>query len=143
MLDERQTLVAPCGIDCGRCECYTARDIPALLDHLVFVGIRKDRLPCDGCRAVEGACPVLETACETHSCITGRGLAFCYECGDFPCSRLNPAADRAGQLPHNTKVFNLCCIERQGLDTFIQNSGDIRLRYFTGKMVIGKGPQID
>lgn len=140
---DRELLVAPCGIDCGRCECHTAKDSPALLDYLVSVGIRRDRLPCGGCRAVEGACPVLEKGCDTYECITGRGLRFCSECTDFPCPRLNPAADRADRLPHNTKVFNLCYIERQGLARFIERSGEIKERYFKGKMAIGRGPQLE
>ena len=140
--DERY-LVAPCGINCGQCECHTAKDNPALLEYLVSVGIARDRLPCGGCREIKGACPVLDVDCETYSCITGRGHAFCYECGDFPCSRLNPAADRAQQLPHNTKVFNLCCIQRQGLAKFLERSAEIKLRYFKGKMLVGQGPQLD
>jgi hypothetical protein len=140
---DRENMVAPCGIDCGVCECYTAKDNPALLDYLVSVGVPRDRLPCGGCREVKGACPVLDVDCDTYDCITGRGLHFCYECGDFPCPRLNPAADRAGTLPHNTKVFNLCFIQRRGLAGFIENSGEIKQRYFNGKMAIGRGPQLD
>jgi hypothetical protein len=137
-----QLMVAPCGIDCGQCECHTAKDNPALMDYLISVGIPKDRLPCDGCRAIKGACPVLEVTCDTYQCISERGRTFCYECEDFPCSRLNPASDRAAQLPHNTKVFNLCYIQKQGLDKFLKNSADIKNRYFKGKMIVGKGPQI-
>ena len=141
--NDRRLMVAPCGIDCGQCECHTAKDNPALLEYLVSVGVRRDRLPCDGCREIKGACPVLEAGCDTYNCIAGRGLRFCYECQDFPCSRLNPAADRAQQLPHNTKVFNLCCIEKQGIDRFIERSAEIKQRYFKGKMMVGRGPQLE
>ncbi len=137
------TMVAPCGIDCSQCECHIAKDNPSLLDYLVSVGIPKGRLPCGGCREVKGACPVLPAVCDTYRCITEQGLSFCYECRDFPCSRLNPAADRAEQLPHNTKVFNLCYIQRQGLAKFMEHSADIKQRYFKGKMAIGRGPQLD
>ena len=141
--DDRHMMVAPCGIDCGQCECHTAKDSPALLEYLVSVGIGRDRLPCGGCRSIEGACPVLEAGCDTYSCIADRGLGFCYECPDFPCSRLNPAADRAQQLPHNTKVFNLCYIEKHGMDEFLEKAAEIKQRYFKGKMMVGRGPQID
>jgi hypothetical protein len=140
---DNDALVAPCGIDCGQCECYTARDDPAILNYLVSVGIPADRLPCAGCRQIEGACPVLKKECDTHRCITDRRLRFCYECKDFPCTRLNPTADRAQQLPHNTKVFNLCYIQKQGLRKFLENSADIKKRYFKGKMIVGEGPRID
>jgi hypothetical protein len=142
-MNDEHLMVAPCGINCGLCECRTAKDNPALLSYLVSVGIREDRLPCGGCREIKGACPVLEVECDTYRCISERGLTFCYECSDFPCSRLNPAADRAQQLPHNTKVFNLCYIQRQGLTKFLEKSTDIRERYFKGKMAIGRGPELE
>jgi hypothetical protein len=60
-----------------------------------------------------------------------------------PCSRLNPAADRANILPHNLKAFNLCCIQRQGLAAWLAQAPDIQRRYYAGKMAIGKGPQLE
>ena len=40
------------------------------------------------------------------------------------------------------KIYNLCKIEKCGLKSFIENSSEIKERYFKGKMVIGEGPQI-
>ncbi|WP_353740044.1 DUF3795 domain-containing protein [Desulfoscipio gibsoniae] len=81
--------------------------------------------------------------CATYACVTGRGLDFCFECPEFPCAKLNPAADRADVLPHNIKLFNLCCIEKQGLAKFLEKLPEIRQRYYQGKMIIGKGPQLE
>ena len=75
--------------------------------------------------------------------MTDRGYDFCYECPEFPCGMLNPAADRAGDLPHNIKVFNLCCIKEKGLATWLQKAPQIKQKYFSGKMALGKGPQLD
>jgi hypothetical protein len=55
---------------------------------------------------------------------------------------LHPCADRAGILPHYCKVFNLCTIKNIGLEGFIGKSPEIKKRYYTGKMEIGKGPQL-
>ncbi len=140
--DETLAGVAPCGIHCVECEPFLAKNDLALLEALVARGIRRDRLPCPGCRPVKGLCPVLEGTCETYSCVTGRSLDFCYECPDFPCDRLNPAADRADILPHNLKVFNLCYIQKHGLGEFLKKAPDIKRRYYSGKMAIGKGPQV-
>ncbi len=142
MKSERTELVAPCGIDCGICEVYTCRDDPRLFDYLVSIGIPKERIPCKGCRPLEGKCPVIPGTCSTFSCAKGRKADFCFECREFPCEMLNPSADRADVLPHNTKVFNLCTIKRDGVEGFIAKSGEIKKRYYQGKMKIGSGPQV-
>ncbi|HNX97446.1 MAG TPA: hypothetical protein PKK12_07185 [Candidatus Aminicenantes bacterium] len=55
---------------------------------------------------------------------------------------LHPSADRAEVLPHNLKVYNLCTIERRGLDRFLEEAAESKARYYKGKMVIGSGPQL-
>jgi len=65
------------------------------------------------------------------------------ECGDFPCSRLNPASDRAEILPHNLKAFNLCYIQKHGLEEFAQHAAEFKNKYYKGKMAVGKGPQME
>jgi hypothetical protein len=134
--------VAPCGIHCADCGPFLAKDDPAVLEECVARGIKRDRLPCLGCRAVKGNCPVLEETCETYACVSKRGFDFCFECPDFPCDKLNPAAHRAEILPHNLKVFNLCYIQRHGLGAWLKKAPEIKRRYYQGKMAIGKGPQI-
>jgi hypothetical protein len=142
MTNERFALVAPCGIDCGICELYVCKDNPQLQNMLVGKGIPKEKLPCPGCMAIKGACPVIGVACETYLCAAARNAEYCFSCKDFPCSKLHPAAHRAEILPHNLKIFNLCTIRRIGLEAFIEKSIEIKKRYFTGKMAIGQGPQL-
>jgi len=139
---ERIDLVAPCGIDCGICELYSCRHNHDLFIRLAERGLPKEKLPCDGCRAVEGNCQVIGEACATYKCAAQKKVRFCHECDEFPCEKLNPAADRAEVLPHNLKVFNLCTIKGIGLDAFVEKSDEIKERYFDGKMAIGKGPQL-
>jgi hypothetical protein len=139
---ERLALVAPCGIDCGLCSLHTCKDDPQVLERLVSRGIPREKLPCAGCRGVQGNCPVIGGTCATYTCVTEKKVEFCSRCGDFPCSKLNPAADRADVLPHNVKMFNLCTIERLGVDGFVKESAAIEKRYFKGKMAIGSGPQV-
>ena len=41
-------------------------------------------------------------------------------------------ADKADTLPHNTKVFNLCLINKMGLEKWAQaKAQDVRSTYFT------------
>ncbi|MDR7865628.1 MAG: DUF3795 domain-containing protein [Sporomusaceae bacterium] len=136
-------LAAPCGIFCGECRVFKARDDEKLREALIAAGIPKEKVPCPGCRPGRGDCPVLSAPCETYACISERGLNFCYECREFPCTRLNPAADRANVLPHNIKVFNLCYIQHQGLAAWLEKAPEIQRKYYAGKMAIGKGPQLD
>lgn len=132
-----------CGIYCGECECYKAKDNPQLMVYLINAGINEERLPCPGCREVKGDCPAIGTKCMTYICAKERGVNFCFECSDFPCDKLNPSADRANVFPHNLKVFNLCYIQNHGLEKFAEQASMFKQKYFKGRMMIGKGPQFE
>jgi hypothetical protein len=142
ILTDRIGMVAPCGIDCGICELHTLTLNDELYQRMIGQGIPKEKLPCPGCRAVEGDCPVKPSICDTWTCAKENELEFCSACTDFPCNRLQPAADRADVLPHNLKVFNLCKINQIGLKAFIEQSSEIKLKYYCGKIVIGNGPHL-
>jgi len=120
-----------------------AKEDKLLYNYLVSRGIPEEKLPCAGCRAIEGSCPVIGGTCATYLCAMKKEVDFCFSCREFPCSNLNPAADRADILPHNLKVFNLCTIQSKGLDGFIEHSMEFKKRYYKGKMEIGKGPQVE
>ena len=140
---KRSELVAPCGIHCAICPLYLAGENHLLLEALVEKGVSREKLPCKGCRALEGRCPVLETPCETYACIASRGHDFCYQCQEYPCKKLNPASHRAEVLPHNTKVFNLGVIEHQWMEAFLKRSQEVQARYYKGKMAVGRGPVLE
>jgi hypothetical protein len=140
--NERINLVAPCGIDCGTCELYLCKDNQQLFAYLLGKGIPEEKLPCTGCRNIEGNCPVIGSKCATYVCVIEKNVEFCTDCSDFPCSKLHPSADRADVLPHNLKVFNLCTIQREGVEGFIELSTEIKNKYYNGKMGIGKGPEL-
>lgn len=141
-INERLSMVAPCGIDCGICELYLCKDDQNLYNYLLQLGIPEEKLPCPGCRAIEGNCPVKPTVCDTWTCVKENELEFCSACTDFPCNRLQPCADRADVLPHNLKVFNLCLINQIGLKAFTERSAEIKLKYYKGKIAVGNGPQL-
>lgn len=142
-MNERTQLVAPCGIDCGICEMYTCKDSPEMIEYFVSKGVSRDELPCKGCIAVNGKCPMMGSDCETYSCAKQKQVSSCSSCNDFPCEKLAPSADRANILPHNMKVFNLSMIKKMGLDGFTKESARIKQLYYKGKMVIGAGPKLD
>ena len=79
--------------------------------------------------------------CETLECVKLKKLDFCFECSDFPCSKLQPLAEGADRYPHNLKVYNLITIKNKGLEKWAAEAAEIRERYFRGKFKIGAGPQ--
>jgi Protein of unknown function (DUF3795) len=140
---ERINLVAPCGIDCGICELYGCRGDARLFSSLTLKGIPTEKIPCDGCRSIEGNCPFIKEQCETYKCVAEKKVEYCFECSDFPCAKLHPSSKRAEILPHNMKVFNLCTMKRDGAEAFVEKSSEFKRRYYAGIMEIGNGPQLD
>ncbi len=138
-------LTSPCGLDCFNCVFHlaTREDEPALRATRAYherTGVPLEAircLGCLGCRAHGGQPPLHQhflnrsEPCPAFACSSQRGLNFCYECDDFPCEHLQPYADRAGKLPHNTKVFNLCLIKKMGLEQWAEQMADkVRQAYF-------------
>lgn len=135
-MDYRE-MTAPCGLDCFNCPMYLAgKDEEMRTIISKKLGIPEEEASCSGCRAQGGTIAFLKMAqpCNVYRCITGKGLAFCCDCDDFPCDYLHPYADRAAQVPHNTKVFNLCLIKRMGLEKWAkQKAASVKNTYFKGK----------
>jgi hypothetical protein len=149
-------LISPCGGHCGLCPFYLAKDDPALTEVVVSWGYQRDKLCCQGCRPSGGKTPLTNctretlftdlpatgSTCATYACSVEHGVDFCYQCPEFPCTKLQPGRDMADTLPHNLKVFLLCCLKRQGLAEWLKHYEEIYKLYMDGKMVVGQGPQM-
>ena len=134
-------MIAPCGLDCFNCVNYLANENEEARKRLErdtrINGVPVDLMLCQGCRNQQG---VLEShkhfftrsgPCYVFKCTSEKNISFCYECAEFPCDHLHPHADRSTQLPHNTKVFNLCLIKKMGLDSWAENkAAHVREDYF-------------
>jgi hypothetical protein len=134
--------VAPCGTNCAACPAYMCKDNPQLLEAVVVKGLKREGLPCPGCRMHKGKCAFTEGDCETYACVVMHKVDFCFECHEFPCQYLHPCADRADVLPHNMKLYNLNFIRTYGIPAFLAKFSELKARYYKGKMAIGKGPQL-
>lgn len=133
-------LTAPCGLDCFNCEVHENNVTDELREMLsANLGIPPAEVQCKGCREQKGERLGLPL-CETYTCTKERGVDLCFECAEFPCTKLQPAKDGADRYPHNMKLFNLCRIKAVGLDSWANETPEIRRRYFTGTFVIGRGP---
>ena len=131
-----QRMTAPCGLGCFNCPMYLAGENEELRAKISKnIGIPFEQAICQGCRNEMGN-PAFQDwtePCNVYKCITEKGLSFCYDCSDFPCDHLHPYADRASEVPHNTKVFNLCLIKKTGLESWAENKAkSVKDTYFRG-----------
>jgi hypothetical protein len=130
-------MTAPCGLDCFNCLMYLANEDEELRTKISEnLGISFEQAVCKGCREEAGKPNFLNWTepCNVYRCITKRKLGFCYQCSDFPCDHLQPYADRASEVPHNTKVFNLCLIKKMGLESWAETKArDVKHKYFKEK----------
>ena len=136
-------LTAPCGLDCGSCEMHENNITSELAEVMAKKFNRaSDEISCKGCRS-EGGCKLFPAGCKTLECVENNGVDFCFTCNDFPCFKLLPARDGAERFPHNYKLFNLCRIQKTGLEQWRKESEDIHRRYFKGTFFPGLGPTIE
>lgn len=138
----KEKIIAPCGIDCFNCELYEENVTPVFQEHISKAyNIPKEMIHCKGC-ANGNQCLFIDLKgekCKTLECINQKQHKYCFECDTFPCSYLMPLADRAGQFPHNLKIYNLCLMKRIGVEAWTKEAADIRHTYFKKNIVIGEG----
>lgn len=137
----KRELSAPCGIDCFNCEVFEKNLTEQVRGIMAErLGLRPEEVACRGCREQQG-CRLHWKSCDTLDCVLSKGVEFCFQCGEFPCTLLQPAADGAGTYPHNMKVFNLCRMKRVGVEKWAEEEAAvIRERYYRGTFVVGRGP---
>lgn len=139
-MQNRESLVAPCGLDCFNCEIHADNLTPEFAEAIhAKLGVPAEAIACRGCRQQDGRHFHLPEGCATLDCVKAKGVGSCGECADFPCELLAPLADGAAKYPHNMKLYNLCRIRKVGLENWIEEAGRIRKNYFTGTFVVGKG----
>jgi hypothetical protein len=135
-MDYKQ-MTAPCGLDCFNCPMYLANENEELRTAISKnMGIPYEKAFCIGCRNENGTIPFLNMTepCNVYKCTEKKGIDFCCDCSDFPCDHLHPYADMASQVPHNTKVFNLCLIKRMGLEAWAETRAkSVKDTYFRDK----------
>ena len=136
-------LTAPCGLDCFNCLSYEGNITEEHKNRTAeFLKIPVEETPCKGCRGENGKCKWANGQCATWDCALEKGVTYCYECADFPCKLLMPTLQGA-QFPHNMKVYNLCRMRLVGIEKWIEESLEIRKRYYEGGFEVGKGPGLE
>ncbi|TAJ15553.1 DUF3795 domain-containing protein [Marinilabiliaceae bacterium JC017] len=136
-----KNLTAPCGRDCFNCPFYLAGKNKKTRQEMANrLNIPLNKVACSGCRNIAGDCEVLKHygfngQCKIYACIKDKKLDFCSDCTNFPCERLHPLADHADKFPHNLKVFNLCMIQKMGLENWAKTQAKKSFdRYYCDKL---------
>ena len=135
-------MTAPCGLDCFNCHFYLAhedKEARNIVENLSKeYNTPVDIMLCNGCRNHNGRIPLQQQAfgeshrCAAYECSKANGLNSCGDCDHFPCDHLHPYADKSTELPHNMKVFNLCLINKMGLENWAKSKAfEVRKTYFT------------
>jgi hypothetical protein len=135
-------MTAPCGLDCFNCTFFLAPEDPEAMDQIKRwseeYDVPVEKMACRGCRHHDGQIPLQmhlfgdSHRCAAYECAKAKRHHLCGDCPDFPCDHLHPYADKADTLPHNIKVFNLCLINKMGLDKWAESkASDVRQTYFT------------
>jgi hypothetical protein len=96
-------LAAVCGLFCPACHVFIATQEDS--EKLKMMSQRYQRpieqLQCNGCRS-EKRCFFCETMCFMAKCAAGKGVDFCGECADYPCSGLKEFQALA---PHRIELW--------------------------------------
>lgn len=135
-------MTAPCGLDCFNCPLYMANEDSEAMSQVEQwskdFNIPVDIMLCRGCRNHNGQIPLQKRVfgddhrCAAFECSQDKGVKLCGDCDDFPCDNLHPYADKAAERPHNLKVFNLCLINKMGLEKWAEfKASEVRKVYFT------------
>ena len=111
----RPELVAPCGINCAVCVGFFG---------YTMSGTRRKH-KCLGCRTVDELgksllrknCAFLKQYCK----LLRKGeVEFCFECPDYPCSRLRRLDDRYTSKYNVSIIENLNFIREHGKEKFLK-----------------------
>jgi len=72
---------------------------------------------CSGCRPRDKKCAFLKKRCDL---LLGGQVQYCYECKDFPCSRLANIDKRYRASFRMSMIENLEFIRKNGIKTFLE-----------------------
>jgi hypothetical protein len=103
-----EKLIAPCGMNCALCSRYLA-----YMNNL-------KRSQCTGCRSINKQCAVLKKKCTGGKNILKGNISYCFECGNYPCTKLNHLDERYRKNYRMSMIDNLEFIKKQGMTEFIK-----------------------
>jgi hypothetical protein len=102
----RETLIAPCGMNCGICMAYL-----------------RDKNHCPGCRVKDANKAVSTQRCKIINCedYQNGNLKYCFDCERYPCIRIKNLDKRYRTKYNMSMIENLGNIKESGIELFVQN----------------------
>ncbi len=96
-------LVAVCGLFCPACHVFIGtREDPGRLAAMAQRLQRTlEEIKCNGCRS-ERRCFYCETVCTMAKCAAAKGVDFCGDCAEYPCSSLRAFQ---AEMPHRIELW--------------------------------------
>ena len=91
MTDRNRELAGICGIYCGSCPFYLAPragDREQVMKLAGQRGVDPEEVFCDGCLSDRVFKDCRECGHGFRACAREKGVTWCFECGEFPCDRL-------------------------------------------------------
>jgi hypothetical protein len=109
MMIQDSDLIAPCGMNCGICSAYLAcsENIPQRRGKITH---------CTGCRIRQKKCVYIKSHCPR---LREGSVQFCFECEDFPCTRLETLDKRYRTRYGMSMIENLHELKEVGIDAFL------------------------
>jgi hypothetical protein len=96
-------LAAVCGLFCAACTFYIgSTDDRARLETIAKrFNLTAEQMECHGCRS-ENQGIYCKTRCNFKKCAAAKGIDFCGECWEFPCTELKTFQ---AQMPHRIELW--------------------------------------
>jgi hypothetical protein len=117
--------ISVCGLNCARCDIRQAGlGDERLRDEILewfrtehSEAVAPEQIRCGGCRGPTTS--HWSPDCKMMNCAKERGHSYCFECGDFPCNKLEEFS--LDGVPHHERtVENLRRMQEIGLDGWMK-----------------------
>lgn len=123
--DSDKWAISVCGLNCAKCDIYEAGHGNEKARDEILDWFRKERsqilkpedVRCNGCR---GSLKFhWSSDCKMMLCAKKRGMQYCFQCRDFPCTLLKEFSSN-GISHHKRTVENLKRMKEIGITAWIE-----------------------
>ena len=120
---EREWNLSACGLNCAKCDIYMASHGDEGMRASIVdwfrdernVNLKPEQVRCEGCMGDPER--HWSPDCGMMACAKERGLAHCFQCGEFPCSR-NEEFSSDGISHHRRTIENSRRMKQMGLEAW-------------------------
>jgi hypothetical protein len=102
-LSPDKTLVSVCGLYCRACGIYTStreNNVENLQRIATRMNVAMGEIRCNGCRSETRTAYCKD--CFMVKCATAKGIDFCGQCADYPCTEIK---DFQSKMPHRAELW--------------------------------------